>query len=100
MCLHSLGIQITTTLEYQEIPQSQLADKPMTPRGSHTTITRHQEDKLSKTTSTLFPIKIIAKLTLSNAQQNKEQLQNPTIGVTLNSKSTTAALFYLKQLLN
>ena len=47
----------------QEIPQSQTADKPMAPRGrSHTTITRHQEDKLSKATSSLFPIKIIAKL--------------------------------------
>ena len=29
----------------QEIPQSQTADKPVAPRGSHTTITRHHEDK-------------------------------------------------------
>ena len=28
----------------------------------HNTITRHQEDKLSKATSSLFPIKMIAKL--------------------------------------
>ena len=35
----------------QEIPQSRTADKPMGP----TAITRHQEDKLSKTTSSLFP---------------------------------------------
>ena len=33
----------------QEIPQSQTADKPMAPQG----ITRHQEGKLSKATSSL-----------------------------------------------
>ena len=33
-----------------------------TARKSHTAITRHQEDKLSKVTSSLFPIKMIAKL--------------------------------------
>ena len=42
----------------QEIQQSQTADK----RKSNTTITRHQEDKLSKATSSLIPIKMIAKL--------------------------------------
>ena len=31
-------------------------------RKSHTTITRHQEDKQSKATSPLFPIEIIAQL--------------------------------------
>ena len=31
-----------------------------TARKSHITITRHQEDKLSKVTSSLFPIKMIA----------------------------------------
>ena len=31
-------------------------------RKSHTTISRHQEDKQSKATSSLFPIEIIAKL--------------------------------------
>ena len=61
-----------------------------TARKSHTTIMRHQEDKLSKATISLFPIKMIAKLegTKSNVQQNKEQLQNPTMGVTSNNKST------------
>ena len=39
----------------QEIQQSQIADIT---RKSHATITRHQEDELSKATSTLFPIKI------------------------------------------
>ena len=32
----------------QEIPQSQTADNPLAPRKSRSTITRHQEDKLSK----------------------------------------------------
>ena len=61
----------------QEIPKSQTAAKPVAPRGrkSHTTVTRHQEDKLSKATSSFFLIKMIAKLewTQSNAQQNIEQ---------------------------
>ena len=51
---------------------------------------RHQEDKLSKATSSLFPIKMITNLewTQSNAQQNIEQLQNPTIGATINNESS------------
>ena len=54
-------------------------------------ITRHQEDKQSKAISSLFPIKIIAKLerTHSNVQQNMEQTQNPTMGSTINNESTT-----------
>ena len=62
-----------------------------TARKSHTTITRHQEDKLSKVTSSLLPINMIAKLewTESNVQQNIEQLQTPKMGVTINKKSTT-----------
>ena len=45
----------------------------------------------SKATSSLFPIKMIAKLewTQSNAQQNIERLQNPTMGVLINNESTT-----------
>ena len=60
-------------------------------RKSHTTITRHQEDKQSNATNSLFPIKMIAKLerTQSNAQQNIEQLQNPKMGATINNESTT-----------
>ena len=52
---------------------------------------RHQEEKQSKATSSLFPIKVIAKLewTQSNAQQNIEQLQKPTMRVTINNESTT-----------
>ena len=47
----------------QEIPQSQTAEKPRgTARKSRSTITRHQEDKLSKATSSLFPTKMIAIL--------------------------------------
>ena len=47
--------------------------------------------QLSKATSSLFSIKMIAKLkwTQSNIQQNIEQLQTPTMGVTINKKSTT-----------
>ena len=69
----------------QKIPQSQTADNPMA------TITRQQEDKLSKVTSSLFPIKMIAILerTKSNVQQNIEQLQTPTMGETINKTSTT-----------
>ena len=72
--------------------------KPQTTDGaarkSHSNITRHQEDKLSKATSSLFPIKMIAllELTKSNVQQNIEQLQTPTIGVTINKKSTITEL--------
>ena len=42
-----------------------------TARKSHSAITRHQEDKLSKATSSLFPIKMIAmpEWTLNNVQQ-------------------------------
>ena len=39
----------------QEIPQSQTADKPMAPRGKAT-------QTITKATSSLFPIKTIAKL--------------------------------------
>ena len=64
-------------IEYgQEIPQPQTADKPRgIMRKSHTTITRHQEDKQSKATSSLFPIKMIAKLewTQRNAQQTESR---------------------------
>ena len=54
----------------QEIPQSQPRG---TARKSRSTITRHQEDKLSKATSSLFPIKMIATLeqTQSSVQQNR-----------------------------
>ena len=75
------------------VPQSHTADKPV--RKSHTTITRHQEDKQSKSISSLFPIEVIAKLEWTqsiNAQQNKEQLQNPTMGATTNNESITTEL--------
>ena len=45
----------------QAIPQSQTADKPWhREEESHNNL--HQEYKLSKATSSLFPIKMIAKL--------------------------------------
>ena len=46
----------------QEIPQSQTADNPMAPRGRAAQPSRHQEDKLGKATSSLFPIKMTAIL--------------------------------------
>ena len=53
------------------------------PHSNHKTL----EDKLSTASSSLFPIKKIAKLegTQSNVQQNIEQLQTPTMGVTLST---------------
>ena len=58
--------------------------------GTNTTITRHQDDKLSMATSSLFPNKMFEKLewTQSNAQQN-EQLQDPRIGATINNDSAS-----------
>ena len=50
-----------------------------------------QEDKQTKATSSLFPIKMIAKLewTQSSIKQNIEQLLNPSVGVAINNESTT-----------
>ena len=58
---------------------------------------RHQEDTLSKATSSLFPIKMFAilKRTQSNVQQNIEQLQTPTTGVTINKKTKRDFMFSL-----
>ena len=57
------------------------------PHNNHETPDRQQ----SKATSSLFPIKMIAKLerTQRNAQRNIDQLQNHTKGVTLNNELTT-----------
>ena len=79
-----------TISEYdQEIAQSQTADKLMAPRGRATQQSR--DTRKSKAIGPLFPIEMIAKLewTQSNVQQNVEQLQNPTVGVTINNESTT-----------
>ena len=56
------------------------------PHNNHETPGRQ-----TKQSNFLFPIKIIAKLewAQSNAQQNIEQPQNPTMGVTINNESTT-----------
>ena len=50
-----------------------------------------RKTKSSEAISSLFPIKMIAKLewTLNNVQLNIEQLQTPTLGETINNKSTT-----------
>ena len=67
----------------QEMPQSQTADTPMAPRGRAT--------QQSRDTRKTNKAKQIAKLewTQSNAQQNIEQLQNPTMGVTIDNVLTT-----------
>ena len=62
---------------------------------SHTAITRHQEDKLSKATSSLFPIKTIAKLewAQSNVQQNRTIAESQNGGNNkekINNNRTTA----------
>ena len=78
-----------------------------TARKSHSIITRHQEDKLSKATSSLFPIKIIAilELTQSNVQQNIVQLQHARIqefssgGGGVQVSLTNKELFFSPQLI-
>ena len=60
--LRLLYVSVIVSEYDQEIPQSQTADNPGTARKSRSTITRHQEDKLSNATSSLFPIKMIAIL--------------------------------------
>ena len=56
---HFLSHSSKIVSEYdQEIPRQAY----VTARKSHTTISRHQEDKSSKAISSLFPIKMIAKL--------------------------------------
>ena len=62
-----------------------------TARKSRPTTTRNQGDKPSKATSPLLPTKMIStpEWTQSNAQQNIQQLQTSTMGVTINKKSTT-----------
>ena len=70
----------------QEIPQSQTAEKPVASWGRAAQL----KDKQSKATSPIFSIELIAKLewTQSNAKQNIEQLQDPTMGVTINNRAT------------
>ena len=62
------------------------------PQKNHIPITRHMEDKQCKATSSLIPIKMIAKLerTQSNVQQNIKQTHNFTMGSTINNESTTS----------
>ena len=58
-CSYQILVHGFKNSEYdQEIPQSLTGDKPMALRGRATL----QEDKPSKATSSLFPIKMIAKL--------------------------------------
>ena len=71
----------------QQIPRSQTADKPVAPRGEP----HNNHETPGRQSSSLFPIKIISKLflTQSNALQNMEQLQNPTMGALNDNEPTT-----------
>ena len=62
-----------------------------TARKSHTTITRHQEAKLSKAIQLSLPHQddCKARMDKSNVQQNIEQLQSPIMGVKINKSTTT-----------
>ena len=66
-----------------------LQTNPCNTRKSHTTIVRHQEDKLSKATNSLSFAKLEG--TQSNEPQNIEQVQTPTMGVTSNNKVSKVA---------
>ena len=72
-------------------PQTTLWHRDEEPLNHHETPGRQikQSNQLS-----LFPIKMIAILvrTQSNVQQNIEKLQTPTMGVTINKKSTDSSL--------
>ena len=68
----------------------------------HTTITRHQEDKSSKAISFLFPIKMIAKLELTqgNVQQNIQQIvlqqRSPKVTCTHTGRVTSSIIHHFK----
>ena len=77
-----------TTITYCRPTHGTMRKSPRTP-----TVTRHQEDISSNATSSLFLVTMIAKLErpLSNAKQNKDQIQSPhnLMGGTLNNESST-----------
>ena len=63
------------------------------PHNNHETHGR----QLSKATNFLFPFKMITKLewTLSNVQQNLEQLQTPTVGIATTLQKTDNIRLYM-----
>ena len=67
--------------------QTNLRHRNEEPHNNHETLER----QTNKATNSLSLVKMIAKLewTQSNAQQNIEQLHNPTVGDTINNESTT-----------
>ena len=78
------------------MPQSQTADNPMAPRGRATKQSRDARKTQKQSNQLSLPHQDDCKLewTQSIAQQNIEQLQNPTMGVTIeqriNNNRTTA----------
>ena len=75
-----------TQLGRRYFAESYISDNNIT----STDLVLSQEDTQRKATSFLFSIKMIAKLerTRGNIQQNKEQLQNSTTGVTITNEQT------------
>ena len=76
--------------EYDQVtPQSQTADKPVASSATQQSRDTRKTNKAKQ--PALFPINVIAKLewTQCYAQQNIEELQNPTMGVTINNESAT-----------
>ena len=71
----------TTYMKYREIRDNQENKQKA----------KNKNKKTKKNPSSFFSIKMIAKLewTPSSAQQNIEQLQNPTMGVTISNELTT-----------
>ena len=93
VCHSELNVHKKASEYDQEIPQSHTADQPTAPRGRATeknNIHKTSERKQSKASSSLYPMKIIAKLekTQSSAHRNMEKTQGPTIGATFTNEST------------
>ena len=87
---HPCSLKIVSTI--RKYHNHNTTDIPVAPQGRATQPSREpgRQTKQSNQLS-FFPVKMIAKLewTQSNAQQNIEQLQNPTMGDTINNESTT-----------
>ena len=75
----------------QEIPQSHTADNPVSPRGRAAQPPRDTRRTNQAKQSAPLPTKTTAipERTQNNARQNTEQIQTPTMKVTIKKKPTT-----------
>ena len=75
----------------QEIPQSQTADNPVAPRGraAQPSQTPGRQVKQSNQLSLPHQDDCNTKMDIKKRTKNIEQLETPTMGVTINKKSTT-----------